>query len=282
MRRILQYIWRTTLPISVMIMLIGICGCSQDMESDDFFVKGKILELDVSVQGEQGGTRAESTSPLSTSETLYVTADDGAHWCKYTYDGSGLWKPASGETPISWTTTSMTLFAFVRHDGGTTGTSLTIKSDQSNKTNFDASDFLGSRETYSYSSGKVKLVLSHRVAKLTVIARNSPGTDLTCTTTEALPTSGVYELGYSNVDISSSADSPTSTIQLYQENYDAVNKIAYFSAYVFPKVGLKTNLTFTSGGKTATTKVSYNLPDFGVALDEGCITRYDVTLPNRP
>lgn len=261
--------------LSLIVMIVCLWSCSDDSDEHDACL-GKPLEFNAIIQDERSDTRS---SALPTSDEIFITADEGNNWCKYTYDSdTQTWKPATGQTPIVWTEPTMTIFAIVRHDGGSTGAAVTINADQSTSANYYASDFLGARETYSYTSGKIDLVLKHRVSKLTVIARNSPASDLACTTTLALPTSGTFTLGYSDVDFSSNAET-TSTIKLFQEGYDTSNKIAYFSAYLFPQVGLKTGFVFTSGGKSITITVEYNLNDFGVALDNGCITRYDITLP---
>lgn len=265
--------------INTLLIVLGFLGCDKDDVLIENNYYGTPVELDFCLgNGEKANTRAQS--PLPTSDVVYVTADNGKSWCKYVYSSdSNIWKPAEGETPILWTDATITLFAIVRHDGGTTGSTVTIQSDQTTAANYEASDFLGVRGTYSYGSGKIQMVLSHRVCKMTVVAKNTPATDLTCSTTVALPTSGTFSLGYSNIDLTST-DTPTSTISLYKEDYDSTNKITYFSAYVFPQTGVKTNFTFTSSGKTITITVSYNLPDFGVAFDTSCITKYEITLPD--
>lgn len=265
-----------------------------DVEDDKMFnsVKGKPIDFEFNGIEEAGKTRAYGV--VDPSATVWVSVDNGNTWNSYTYDSEKhLWK-ATG-TPITWQQKTMTVYAYVRYDGGKTETTLTIQADQTNKGALLSSDFLGCREQITYTTGRISLTMKHRVAKLVVHAQvydgDNPANLTACTTTATFATTGTISCGDMNVNLIKGEDN-LSVIKLYrvngEEDYDVAeqldplldyDKTVTFVAYLFPLGGVNTttNLTFKYGSLTGTTTVGYNLTT-GITLDAGACTCYTVYL----
>lgn len=250
---------------SLLILVCLLCFCVGCTDFDKYWdtnYRNVPIQFNFSFADEGSGITRGVTS-LATNKTVYVY--DGTTYYPYVYNfDRGRWE-CNSDTPLTWSGTSMKLWAFVRNDNASmaTSTETAIASNQA-QAGFESSDFLACVGTYDYTTGTVDMTLEHKVAKLVINVTNCyDASKMTCTTVSALPTQGQISQGENDITITPKTGSNTSAITLFRTDYDATEKTAEFTAYLLPQNNFTTKYHITCGS------INYDTSDLTVDLVGG-------------
>lgn len=295
------------LSIFCILACLALAGCNCDDDDARFSeVKGKPIEFDFNVVTEEHGL-TRSTALSTSNVIVWVTVNAGTNWYPYKYDSAkNLWVPVS--SPITWTEKTMTVYAAVRYDidysNPVWSNTFTVKPDQSSEANKNISDFLGTRQHITYTSGRINLTLQHRVAKLVVQAQLDASDQVsnlkTCVTHQGgvynnvtdpgtYFTTGTVTCGDMNVDLLGTGAANYFT--LYKDNSGVLidnvsglvaSRTATFYAYMLPlEEKIRPFFRFSyNNAYNYTPSLTYN--QGGMALDGGCISCVTIIMPNVP
>ena len=259
------------LIIVLLILLLSDSSCSDrtDARISEF---GEPVEFNFLFEDQKSNTRG--TTPLDRiGRTVYVTSD-GQTFYRYVYDSSTSRWVAQGENKLVWTSSEMTLYAFVRLDGAVIdkdNLSVGIASSQVTE-GYESSDFLACGGTYSYGSGVIPMTLKHKVAKMVVYISNClDASQMTCETNFTLPTSASVALSAGNVSLSTSNEK---NIKMYRSTYNSTEQTATFISYVFPQSSVSTSFKIGCGNLEFTTSATSS-----VQLIEGQTSEINISMP---
>ena len=184
--------------------LLSACS-SNDETQDGFDGFGQPMQISVSMQNEDGITRAEPNY-LSDQKTVFITPDIGySKWYAYNHDATtGLWKATKEFTSTNggntwsssddtqgliWTSETMLIYAIVRNDDKPTDATagpltdyIELDEDQSTEVNYNKQVVLGTFDRVTYTTGKITLNLQHILGRVVCNVDNCPASQTwTCT-----------------------------------------------------------------------------------------------------
>lgn len=256
----------------ILVSLLCFCvGCTDFDKYWDTNYRNVPIQFNFSFADEGSGITRGVTS-LATNKTVYVY--DGTTYYPYVYNfDRGRWE-CNSDTPLTWSGTSMKLWAFVRNDNASmaTSTETAIASNQA-QAGFEGSDFLACVGTYDYTTGTVNMTLEHKIAKLVVKVTNCyDASQMTCATVSAISTQGQITIGQNDITVAPKTGSSTHAITLFRSDYNATEKTAEFTAYLLPQSNFTTKYHITCGS------INYDTNDLIVNLVAGKTSRVTIDL----
>lgn len=300
-------------PITLVLLVASIImACNKNEDQIEAVAElGTPLILDFTMPEESNNI---TRSHLDNNKTVFVTPDEGQKtWYAYRYESStGLWKAqkvytynndtekwvaSTSKNGITWTASTMLLYAIVRNDDHPTpdeeaaGESplsqpISISAEQNVKANLDASDLYGSGNRFTYSTGRVSMHLQHIVGQMRVIVKNCPNpASWTCVTDQEGVSLGPYgpvaryytqgKIRLADGEIDFMEPETSINLKLYREYASGTE--ARFVVYMLP-LGEPQNAAFTL--TNGTTTYTYRIGTYGgVTLEGGCTTLVNITLP---
>ena len=292
-----------------LLLVMAACERNEDIETTQVKL-GSPIQFDFSLPMGEDLTRAT----LATDKIIFVTPDEGRNtWYAYSYNNtthlwqavkvytynstSDKWEVNTSTNGITWTASTMLLYAVVRNDSHPTdeeeengdsplSTPITINYDQSTLAKLDACNVYGMVDRVSYTTGRVNMHLKHVMGKILLKVSNCPTPSAwSCETTKEgvsisrgivarYYTEGKLHIGEDRIYFTDLANSVN--IKLCRQNDNATNQTTEFVAYLLPSdEPIVAAFTLTNGEvtNTVTTKT-----DGGVTLLEGYTTTINCTL----